>query len=52
MFVLLFDVFNGCSLVKKQAAKGMWNNYYWEKLTLSKLAGKVNVSEKKFEEMH
>ena len=26
--------------------------YYWEKLALSKLAAKVNFSERKFEEMH
>ena len=28
------------------------NIYYWEKLTFSKLVGKVNFSERKFEEMH
>ena len=37
MCVLLFDVLN---------------IYYWEKLTFSKLVGKVNFSERKFEEMH
>ena len=31
MRVLLFDVFNGFSLVKKQIGKGMSNIYYWEK---------------------
>ena len=30
----------------------MSNIYYWEKLTFSKLVGKVNFSERKFEEMH
>ena len=30
----------------------MSNIYYWEKLTLSKFVGKVNLSERKFEEMH
>ena len=29
----------------------MSNIYYWEKLTFSKLIGKVNLSERKFEEM-
>ena len=43
MCVLLFDVFNGFSLS---------NIYYWEKLTFAKLAGKVNFSGRKFEEMH
>ena len=28
----------------------MSNIYYWEKLTFSKLVGKVNFSERKFEE--
>ena len=46
------EVFNECSLVKKQIGKGMSNNYYWEKLTFSKLAAKANFSEKKFEETH
>ena len=31
--------------------KQMSNIYYWEKLTFSKLVGKVNFSEKIFEEM-
>ena len=52
MCVLLFDVFNGFSLVKKQIGKGMSNIYYWEKLTFSKLVGKVNSWERKFEEIH
>ena len=52
MCVPLFDIFNWCSLVKKQIGKGMSNIYYWEKLTFSKLVGKVNFSGRKFEEMH
>ena len=32
--------------------KGMSNIYYWEKLTLPKLVGKVNSSELKFEEIY
>ena len=52
MCVLLFDPFNRCSLVMKQIGKGMSNIYYWEKLTFSKLAGKVNFWENFFEEMH
>ena len=52
MCVLLFDVFNGCSLVEKEIGKGMSKIYYWEKLTFSKIAGKVNFSERKFEEIH
>ena len=28
------------------------NIYYWEKLTFSKLAGKANLSERKFEKIH
>ena len=51
MFVLLFDVFNGCSLVKKEIGEGMSNIYYWEKMTFSKLVEKVSFSERKFEEM-
>ena len=47
MCVLLFDVFNRCSLVKKLIGKVMSNIYHWEKLTLSKLAGKVNFTERK-----
>ena len=49
MCVLLFDVFNGYSSVKKQIGKVMSNIYYWEKLTSSKLIGKVNFLERKFE---
>ena len=52
MCVLSFDVFHGCSLVKKQIGKGMSSIYYWEKLKFSKLVGKVNFSKRKFEEMH
>ena len=52
MCVLLFDVFKGCCLVKKWIGKGMSNIYYWEKQTFSKLSGKVNFSERKFEEIH
>ena len=40
MCVLLFNVFNGCSLVKKQGIE-MSNIYYREKLTFSKLVEKV-----------
>ena len=36
----------------KRIDKQMPNIYYWEKLTFSKLVGKVNFSERKFEEMH
>ena len=28
------------------------NIYYWEKLTFSKLVGKVNISERKIEDLH
>ena len=35
-----------------QIGNGMSDIYYWEKLTFSKLVGKVNLSERKFEEMH
>ena len=52
MCVLLFDVFNGCSFLKKWTGKGMSNIYYWEKGTFSKLVGNVNFSERKCEEMH
>ena len=52
MCVLLFDVFHRCSLAKKWISEGMPNIYYWEKLTFSKLVGKVNFSERKCEEMH
>ena len=45
MCVLIFDVFNVCSLAKESMDKGMSNNYYWEKLTFWKLVGKVNLSE-------
>ena len=46
MFVLLFDVFNRYSLVKKWIGKQMSNIYYWEKLIFSKLVWEVNFSEK------
>ena len=46
MCVLLFGVFNGYSLVK------FFSICYWEKLTFSKAVGKVNFSERTFEEMH
>ena len=52
MRVLLFDVFNVCSLVKKWIGREMPKICYWEKLTFSKLIGKVNLSERKFEEKH
>ena len=50
MCVLLFGLFDGCSLVKKYMGKGMSNIYYLEKLAFSKLFGKVNSSERRFEE--
>ena len=52
MCVLLFDVINGWSLVKKQIGKETSNIYYGEKMTFSKLVGKVNFLERKLEEMH
>ena len=52
MCVLLFDVLIGCPIVKKYIGEGMSNIYHWEKMTSSKLVGKVNFSERKFEEMH
>ena len=50
-FLVNDDVFNGCFLVKKQISKGMSNIYYQEKLTFTKLVGKINFLEGKFEEM-
>ena len=47
MCVLLFDGFNGCSLVKKYIGKGMSNTS--RKLKFSKHVGKVNFLERKFE---
>ena len=47
MCILLFDVFNEFSLVKKQIDKGMSNIYYWESLTFSKPVGRINLWEKK-----
>ena len=52
MCVILFDVFNGCSLRKKKIGKGMLNIYYWETLTFSKFVGNINFLEKKIEKMH
>ena len=46
MFVLLFDVFNRCSLVKKWIGKGISNSYYWKELALSKPVGKKQISQK------
>ena len=37
---------------EKSIVKGMSNIYYWEKLSFSKLVGKVNFLERKFAEMH
>ena len=51
MCALLFDVFNGCSLAKHKIGIGMSNIYYSKKLTFSKLVGKVNFLERKFEAM-
>ena len=47
MCILLFDVFNEFSLVKKQIDKGMSNIYYRESLTFSKPVGRINPWEKK-----
>ena len=52
MFVLLFDVLNDFSSVRKYIGKAMSNIYYWEKLMFSKLVGKSNFLQRKFEEMH
>ena len=52
MCVLLFDVFDGCSLEKQWIGKLMSSTYYWEKLTFSKLVAKVNFLGRTFEEMH
>ena len=38
--------------INRLIGKVMSNIYYWEKLMFSKLVGKVNLSERKFEEMH
>ena len=38
--------------INKLISKRMSNISYWEKLTFSKVVGKVNFSEWKFEEMH
>ena len=47
MWVLLFDVFNRCSVVKKWIGKGMSNIYYWENWMSSKLVGKEKFFGKK-----
>ena len=44
--------FSSIKEINRLISKGMSNIYYWEKLTFSKLVGKVNFSERKFEEMH
>ena len=38
--------------INRLIGKRMSNIYYWEKLTFSKLIGKVNFLERRFEEMH
>ena len=55
MCVLLLNLFNGCSLAKKQnrlISKGTSNIYYRKKVTFLKLVRKANFSERKFEEMY
>ena len=53
MSVLLFDVFNGYSIVKKKIVKGMRNIYYNVTITdVLKTCRKSKFSEGKFEEMH
>ena len=42
MCVLLLDVFNGFSKVRKEIGKGRSNIYYLKKLTFSKRVGKVD----------
>ena len=37
---------------KEIIGKRTSNILYWEKLTFSKLVGKINFSERKFEKMH
>ena len=51
IYVLLFDVSKRCSLPKKLIGKEISKIYNSEKLTFSKHVGKVNLSERKFEEM-
>ena len=41
-----------CKEINRLISKGMSDIYYWEKMTFSKLVGKVNFLERKFEEMH
>ena len=38
--------------INRLTSKEMSNIYYWQKLTFSKLVGKVNLSERKLEEMY
>ena len=38
--------------ITRLIGKGMSNIYCWEKLTFSKLVGKVNFLERRYEEMH
>ena len=44
--------FSSIKEINRLISKGISNIYYWERLTFSKSAGKVNFSERKFEEMH
>ena len=44
--------FSSIKKMNRLINKGMSNNYYWEKLTLSKLVGEENFPERKFEDMH
>ena len=44
-------LFSSIKEINRLRSKGMSNIYHWEKLRFSKLAGKVNFSERKFEEM-
>ena len=45
-------IFGSIKEINKLISKRMSNVYYWEKMTFSKLVGKENFSERKFEEMH
>ena len=40
MCVLSFDVFKGCSLMKKEIGKGTSNIHYWEKQRSQNLSEK------------
>ena len=44
--------FSSIKEINKPISKGMSIIYYWEELTLSKLVGKENLTERKFEEIH